>query len=221
LHFSLTLPFARHLTSYQSLKKGDAKAGEKVLVIGASGGCGAAGVQLARAMGLSEIVGVCSARNAEFVQSLGATKIVDYAVHPTLTDALERGSFDCVYDTATNSGAGEDYASVSLELVKPDRKVVAINGGAGTWLKYFVGWQRVTDAQHALVVTDHSRTDLDAILDLMLPNRKADPQAAQLAFAPVIDQVFPFTPAGMEQAFTKLQSRRARGKLVFDLDQRQ
>jgi NADPH:quinone reductase-like Zn-dependent oxidoreductase len=192
-----------------------------VLVIGASGGCGAAGVQLARAMGLGEIVGVCSARNAEFVQSLGATKIVDYATHPKLIDALERGSFDCVYDTATNSGAGEDYAAVSLELIKPDRKVVAINGSAGMWMKWAFGIQRLTDAQHALVVTDHSRTDLDAILDLMLPNRKVDPQGAQLAFVPVIDQVFPFTPAGMDQAFAKLQSRRARGKIVFDLDQRQ
>lgn len=152
-------------------------------------------------MGLGEIVGMCSARNAEFVQSLGAHKIVDYSQHPKLTDALECASFDCVYDTATNSGAGEDYADTSLELVKSNRKVVAINGSACVWAKRTLGIQTLADSQLALVVASPSWTDFDAILDLMLPECKTNPQAAQYAFEPVIDQVFPFTPTGMEQAF--------------------
>lgn len=52
--------------------------GRRVLVVGASGGVGHLGVQLARAWG-AHVTGVCSARNADFVRSLGAHEVVDYA----------------------------------------------------------------------------------------------------------------------------------------------
>ena len=72
------LPTA-YLTSYQSLlEHGKLRTGGKVLIIGASGGCGLAACQLARAVGASEIVAVCSAANAPLVESQGATRVVAY-----------------------------------------------------------------------------------------------------------------------------------------------
>jgi NADPH:quinone reductase-like Zn-dependent oxidoreductase len=50
---------------------------ERVLVVGASGGVGHLGVQIARAAGAT-VVGVCSERNAPLVSSLGAHDVIDY-----------------------------------------------------------------------------------------------------------------------------------------------
>ena len=67
------LPIA-YLTGYQSLQMGNVKEGSSVLVIGASGGCGVAGVQLANAMGATRIVGICSGKNFDFVRDVSGIK---------------------------------------------------------------------------------------------------------------------------------------------------
>ena len=67
---SKNLPVA-YLMSLQGLRDyGKIQAGDRVLIIGASGGCGTAAVQLAKALGAKDIVGVCSGKNAELVKSL-------------------------------------------------------------------------------------------------------------------------------------------------------
>ena len=56
---------------------GQVKAGQRVLVNGASGGVGSYAVQIAAALG-AEVTGVCSTRNLELVRSIGATHVIDY-----------------------------------------------------------------------------------------------------------------------------------------------
>lgn len=55
------------------------KAGESVVISGASGGVGTFALQLARALGAGEITAVCSARNADLARRLGADHVIDYA----------------------------------------------------------------------------------------------------------------------------------------------
>ena len=66
-------------TSLQGLRDcGNLKQGGRVLVIGASGGCGIAALQLAKSMGAESIVAVCSSKNEELVKTISANEVVDY-----------------------------------------------------------------------------------------------------------------------------------------------
>jgi len=87
------------LTALQGLRDhGRVATGQRVLVIGASGGVGTFAVQLANAYG-AEVTGVCSTTKVDLVRSLGADHVIDY----TRDDITERGQrYDVILDTGGN-----------------------------------------------------------------------------------------------------------------------
>jgi NADPH:quinone reductase-like Zn-dependent oxidoreductase len=76
------------------LRKADPLDGKRIVVYGASGSIGTAGVQLAKAFG-AHVTAVCATKSVELVRSLGADEVVDY----TQEDFTKNGeTYDVVFD---------------------------------------------------------------------------------------------------------------------------
>lgn len=192
-------------------KEGSSQQGKSVLVIGASGGCGLAGVQLCKALQVSRIAAICSGKNEQLVRDMGATEIVDYTDANQLESFFREnsGKFDFVFDAATNSGGGEDYWDKSISLLKRDEsnvivgKFAALNGPASKWTRSLLGLEK----PHESVFFMKSNTnDLEQIVSLL----------SRTGSRPLTN-VMTFDEKGLEEAFQLLKSRRTKGKIVFDI----
>jgi len=114
-----TLPMAG-LTALQGLRdEGKLQPGQRVLIIGASGGVGTFAVQIAKSVG-AHVTGVCSPRNHEFVRALGADQVVDYANNELLETTVK---YDLVLQLA-----GQLAASKCTHLLTPRGTLVLCSG---------------------------------------------------------------------------------------------
>jgi NADPH:quinone reductase-like Zn-dependent oxidoreductase len=91
-------------TAENMVSRAGVRAGQHVVVTGASGGVGSAAVQLARLRG-AEVTAVAGAGKAERVLALGATRVVDRDAR--LVDALGEGTVDAVVDNVSGPGLDE------------------------------------------------------------------------------------------------------------------
>jgi len=199
------LPIAA-LTALQGLRDyGAIQPGHKVLVIGASGGTGGMIVQVAKALGASEITGVCSARSAEYVRSLGATDVHDYNSGTSVP--VERvGHYDIVFDTVS-SPEDHYYVPEATPLLKPNGEYVAINGTGGSWIRLFLGNMLRINLQashYHLFLTKTSPADLDQLSEFFLEGK----------LKVKVHLEVPMTEEGVAQAMKEMASRRAVGKIV-------
>jgi len=112
------------LLALHFLRKADVRAGQSVLVFGASGAVGTSAVQLARHLG-AEVTGVCSTANVDLVASLGATTVIDYTSED-FTDRAER--YDLIFDAV-----GKNKSAAALrrcrQVLAPGGACVSVDDG--------------------------------------------------------------------------------------------
>jgi len=189
------------LTAWQALvDKAGIKEGMKVLVIGASGGVGSYGVQIAKALG-GEVTAVCSEKNAELVTGLGAIKVIDYHQQ----DFLKEGSrYDIIFDTIGRHNLNK-CASILTNggtYVSTIPSPKNLKSMATTSIKSLLF--EATKKSKVVMVKSSSR-DLAEVAKLISAGR----------VKPIIDQVFPLQQAS--QAHDHSRSLRAKGKIILEI----
>jgi len=190
------------LTALQGLRDhGHVEPGEKVLVIGASGGVGSFAVQIAKAFG-AEVTGVCSTAKVDLVRSLGADHVIDYT-QGDIGDSGER------YDVILDTGGHRSLSQLRRALTPRGRLVIVGSETGGRWLggadrqvramvlSVFVGQKLGT-----FVSTDN-HADLMAVKELIESGR----------VTPAIDRSYPLSDA--PDAIRYVQEGHARGKVVI------
>lgn len=182
---------------------GQAMAGQRVLVVGASGGVGHFAVQIATALG-AEVTGVCSTRNADFVRSLGAARAIDY----TCESFLEGAEYDLVVQLA-----GLDDAMAYRPVMANDATLLMLTGdGEGRWLGP-IG--RIVKSQlrapfvsqrFAVFTAKPNRADLDRLTEMI--------ETGQLR--PTIERSYPLAEAAA--AIARVEQAHTRGKIAVEVE---
>ena len=189
------------LTALQGLRDhARVEPGQKVLIVGASGGVGTFAVQIAKSFG-AEVTGVCSARNVDMVRSLGADHVVDY----TQEDFADGGQrYDFIFQLA-----GTRSASDCRRALSPKGTLVLSSGESSGRLIGPVGRVFVASALSPFVsqkllsfTVSPNSEDLGALKGLI--------EAGKVS--PVIDRRYSLNE--VPEAIGYLEQGHARGKVV-------
>lgn len=171
---------------------GGVRPGQRVLIVGASGGVGVWAVQLARHFG-AEVTGVCSTPNLALVRSLGAQRVVDY----TSGEVVEKGAtYDLIFDTvgvttfaACKNALAEGGIFLPLNAgLREIAQAIFTSRRAGRRVKY--------------AISQNTREGLAFIVDLIGAG----------VLEPVIDQVYPMTQ--IVEAHRRVEGRHKRGSVI-------
>jgi NADPH:quinone reductase-like Zn-dependent oxidoreductase len=183
------------------------KAGQKVLINGASGGVGTFAVQIAKAFG-AEVTGVCSTRNVDLVKSLGADRVIDYT-----KEDFSKGDqrYDLIYDLVNNRSFAE-----RRRVLKPGGIcVLAGVGGSGMHTETLFRVPGVLTAslrskfskeKFVAFGVDINKKDLGVLRDLTESGK----------IVPAVTKTYPLTETAA--AYKYLETGHVSGKIAIAVD---
>jgi NADPH:quinone reductase-like Zn-dependent oxidoreductase len=185
------------VTALQSLKKGNIKAGQKVLINGASGGVGTFALQIAKSFD-TEVTAVCSTKHIENARALGADHVIDY----TKENFTKNGK---QYDLILATNGYHSLADYKRALT--ENGVYVCSGGTmkQIFASLLLGSVATIGSQKKItnLTAKPSQNDLMVVKNL-IENKKVKS---------LIDKIYPFeqTP----DAFRHLAQGHASGKIVI------
>lgn len=171
------------------------KAGETILIIGASGAVGVAALQLANEWG-ADITAVCSGKNADLVRSLGARQVIDY----TQTDFRTAGArYDVIVDII-----GAIDPNSCLDSLHKKGRLLLLSADLPQILNSL--WKPLKDGKKILTgVSSERGVDLQFLVDL----------ASRGHYKAVVDRSYPFAQIAAAHAY--VDTGRKKGSVVVTM----
>jgi NADPH:quinone reductase-like Zn-dependent oxidoreductase len=180
------------LTAWQPLVHGmNIKKGDRVLIHGAAGGVGHYAIQIAKHLG-AEVIATSSAKNHDFLLSLGADEHINYQAQ-NFWEVINEVDF--VLDTL-----GGDIMAHSIDITKPGGTIISILPLSD---QQFATKAKEKGVNLALRALQFNGDDLRSFAGLM----------AKEVIKPHIAKVYPFTE--MAEAHAQVETRRTAGKIVI------
>lgn len=185
------------LTALQSLRDlGGIQSGNKVLINGASGGVGTFAVQVAKAMN-AEVTGVCSAKNREFVKSLGADFVVDYA-EVDFTQQPEK------YDIILDAVGTRTFAECE-KVLQPEGVYISTLPILDNFAPMLTSWF-ISGKKAKLIVANANTSDLGALRELIESDK----------VEPIVDRTYSLQEVAAAHAYS--ETGRAIGKIAIVIE---
>ncbi len=189
------------LTALQALRDtGRVQAGQRVLVIGASGGVGSYAVQVAKAFG-AEVTGVCSPGKVDLVRELGADHVLDYTTQDFADGSV---AYDLIIDIGGNATLRRLRAALT-----PTGTAAIVGGETGG--RFLGGFDRMLRApvlsmlvgqRLVAVACSENSEDLEILASM----------ATDGQLRPAVERTYPLADA--PAAIRHMQDGHARGKVV-------
>lgn len=188
------------ITALQALQRSGVERGQRVLVIGASGGVGTFAVQIAKLLG-AHVTAVTSTRNLALVARIGADDVVDYTVDDVVQGVPR---FDVVLDLV-----GDRSVRELRRVLTPTGTLVRCGNPGGDWIGPLVALAecaivtRVSRHRVIALLAKRDRDDLQRLADWL----------GTTALRIVVDEVLPLER--VVEAIARSESGRARGKIIL------
>jgi NADPH:quinone reductase-like Zn-dependent oxidoreductase len=195
------------LTALEAVRDhGQLRPGQRVLVNGSSGGVGSFAVQLAKALGAGHVTAVCSTRNVERAQGLGADAVIDY----TREDYTRNGEqYDLIVDVAGTHSWHQNLRVlrrggrlVLTGMPTGNRLTGPLGRSARRWLTSRIGRGR----KLVFFVCKPNRPNLATLRELIEDGKVHAP----------VDRVYPL--AEVADALEAVGEGHTQGKLVVRID---
>jgi alcohol dehydrogenase len=200
------LPVAYGTAHRMMLTQGRIAAGEKIFLLGASGGVGTCCIFLSKMVGAEVVAGGSNDAKLQKLRALGADQVINYASHDfvqaihALYGKPHRRSYSGGVDVVVNYTGGDTWAK-SLRCLRRGGRMLTCGATAGfdpqTDIRYI--W---TFELHIIGANGWERGDLEALLTLVQTGK----------MHPVIDQVLPLHEA--REGIRLLEEREVIGKVI-------
>ncbi len=177
------------------IRKAKMKAGDRVMVYGATGAIGSAAVQLLKQMGMT-VTAVCNTKNTALVRSLGADKVIDFETEDFTKDELR---YDHILDAVGKSSFG-----VCKHLLKPGGQYMSSELGPGNENLYLPLFTRWSKKRVIFPIPDNIKGNLEYLRTLLEKKQ----------FNPVIDRSYPLDR--IAEAFEYVNSGQKTGNVIIN-----